>query len=145
MHLVSRGSGLWSRPYLLFRFPRLEQLPWVAEDCSRRNIRYRWCDKARTVGWLVGASDFQRASLDYLSTDGKQSGYMAINSEGLQGCKLILYLRVTFEFNGCLLVVYSRAHMILIMFARNDLLTFYVLAYAQVDTANPLCFGLSPR
>ena len=82
--------------------------------------------------WLVGASDFQRASLDYLSTDGKQSGYMAINSEGLQGCKLILYLRVTFEFNGCLLVVNSCAHMILVIFACIDLLTFYVLAYAQV-------------
>ena len=84
------------------------------------------------MGWLVGASDFQRASLDYLSTDGKQSGYMAINSEGLQGCKLILYLRVTFKFNGCLLVVYSCAHMILVIFACIDLLTFYVLAYAQV-------------
>ena len=94
--------------------------------------------------WLVGASEFQRAILDYLSTDGKESGYTAINSEGVQGCKLAIYIRVTFEFNGCLLVVYSRALMILIMFARNDLLTFYVLAYAQVDTSNPLCFGLSP-
>ena len=80
----------------------------------------------------MGASEFQRALLDYLSTGGNQSGYTAINSEGLQGCKLTLYLRVTFEFNGCLLVVYSCAHTILVMFARNDLLTFYVLAYAQV-------------
>ena len=85
----------------------------MANDCKRWDIPYRRCDKARTMWWLVGASDSQRASLDYLSTDGKQSGYMAINSEGLQGCKLILYLRVTFEFNGCLLVVNSCAHMIL--------------------------------
>ena len=132
MHLVSQSSALWSRPYLQFRFPRLEHLPWVAEDCGRRNIRYRWCDKARTTKWLVGASEFQRALLDYLSTGGNQSGYTAINSEGLQGCKLTQCLRVTFEFNGCLLVVYSGAHMILVMFAPNDLLTFYILAYAQV-------------